>query len=171
MSSKKTKADDETNLKRRRFLTGTIYALTSLILGAISGSAGAYLLAKPREEDSNEWTDAGDVPQLRMEAPQEITFERSRIDGWKVLNEKSNAWVVLNGDGTLTAFSPLCTHLGCAYEWEAKKKEFSCPCHGSIFSQTGQVIAGPAPRPLDRYAVKVEGSRLWLGPVQSSRAS
>ena len=160
-----------TNIKRRRFLTGTMYALTSLILGAISGSAGAYLLGRPREEGREQWTDAGDVPELRLGTPQEITFERSRVDGWKVQNEKGNAWVVLNNDGTMTAFSPLCTHLGCAYQWTAKQKQFSCPCHGSAFGLNGNVLSGPAPRPLDRYAVKVEGSRLWLGPVKGSRTS
>jgi menaquinol-cytochrome c reductase iron-sulfur subunit len=163
--------DSGTKLKRRGFLTGTMYALTSLILGAITGSAGAYLLGRPREENREQWTDAGEVPELRVGTPQEITFERSRVDGWKVLNEKSSAWVLLNNDRTLTVFSPSCTHLGCAYQWAAKDKQFSCPCHGSTFGPGGNVISGPAPRPLDRYAIKVEGSRLWLGPVQHSPAS
>ena len=162
--------DTQRKIRRRQFLTGTIYALTSLILGAITGSAGAYLLGRPREENREQWTDAGEVPELRVGTPQEITFQRSRVDGWKVQNEKSSAWVILNDDRTLTAFSPLCTHLGCAYQWAAKEKQFSCPCHGSRFGPAGNVISGPAPRPLDRYAIKVEGSRLWLGSVEQNPA-
>lgn len=161
----------EEPIKRRRFLTTTIYTLTSLILGVVSGSAGAYLFARPKEVDQNQWTDAGDLPELRPESPEEITFQRSRVDGWEVRNEKSTAWIVLNSDGTLTAFSPLCTHLGCAYEWAAQQRRFSCPCHGSTFDLTGNVISGPAPRPLDRYLVKMEGSRLWLGPVEQPQNS
>jgi menaquinol-cytochrome c reductase iron-sulfur subunit len=165
------KMHTETALKRRGFLSATIYTLGSLIIGALGGSAGAYLLGSSGDEKRNEWTDAGDVPELRVGSPQAITFHRNRLDGWKVQNEKANAWVVLNPNGTLTAFSPLCTHLGCAYQWNDKKKQFACPCHGSAFSQTGAVIAGPAPRSLDRYSIKVEGSRLWLGPVQGPQNS
>jgi quinol---cytochrome c reductase iron-sulfur subunit, bacillus type len=165
------KMHTETTLKRRGFLSAAIYTLGSLILGALGGSAGAYLLGSSGDEKRNEWTDAGDLPELRVGSPQAITFHRNRLDGWKVQNEKANAWVVLNPNGTLTAFSPLCTHLGCAYQWKDKEKQFSCPCHGSAFSQTGAVIAGPAARPLDKYSIKVEGSRLWLGPVQGSQTS
>jgi menaquinol-cytochrome c reductase iron-sulfur subunit len=160
-----------TTIQRRKFLTRTIYTLASLLVGALGGSAGAYLLGRQEHERRNDWADAGEVPELRVGAPQEITFDRNRVDGWEVKNEKTSAWVILNGDGTLTAFSPQCTHLGCAYHWERSQQHFSCPCHGSVFSKTGSVITGPALRPLDRYLVKIEGSRLWLGPVQESRTS
>jgi menaquinol-cytochrome c reductase iron-sulfur subunit len=163
--------DAETSMKRRKFLGRMIYTLTSLLVGALGGSAGAYLLGRPEREGRKDWTDAGELPELSAGSPQEITFSRNRVDGWKVQNEKASAWVIVNDDRTLTAFSPLCTHLGCAYQWERTQNHFSCPCHGSVFSKTGSVIAGPAPRPLDRYLVKIEGSRLWLGPVQGSQSS
>lgn len=156
---------------RRKLLTGTMCALSSLIVGAISGSAGAYLLGGPKEQRQNEWTDAGDLPELRPGAPEQITFERRRADGWQIRKEKDSAWVILNNDATLTAFSPLCTHLGCAYQWSASHKQFLCPCHGSAFSPTGAVLSGPASRPLDRFPTKLEGSRLWLGPAQVPQVS
>lgn len=160
------------SLERRKILTGLIYALSALIAGAMGSSAGAYLLTDPTKyERRNDWTDAGDLPNLHPGAPEQITFERSRTDGWKTRKEKDSAWVVLNSDGTLSAFSPLCTHLGCAYQWSAQEKRFSCPCHGSAFSPTGAVLSGPATRPLDRFDTKVEGPRLWLGPVQTSQVS
>lgn len=159
----------ETKIARRSFITGAIYTLSSLITAALGGSAGAYLFGKPRTQKQSAWVDAGETPELHPGSPQEITFDRNRIDGWKVRNEKASAWVILNPDGELTAFSPLCTHLGCAYQWEPKQKCFSCPCHGSSFSETGAVLTGPATRPLDRYAIKTEGSRLWLGPIQTDR--
>src|SRR3569833_2428747 len=86
-------------------------------------SAGAYLLGTPREQQQMEWADAGELTQIHPSTPQAITFERNRVDGWKVRTEKTAAWVVSNSDGALTAFSPLCTHLGCAYSWAPKEQQ------------------------------------------------
>jgi menaquinol-cytochrome c reductase iron-sulfur subunit len=157
--------EDQGEIKRRPFLKGAIYMLTSVIGGTLLASVGEYLFGKSEAETSN-WADAGEVSELRPGAPQQLFFERTRIDGWKVRNERAAAWVILDNQKQLTAFSPVCTHLGCAYRWQADHKAFVCPCHGSIFSPTGEVLAGPANRPLDRYTVKVEEGRLWLGPVQ-----
>jgi menaquinol-cytochrome c reductase iron-sulfur subunit len=154
---------------RREFLTESICSLGSLIGGTVIASAGAYLLGTPRQTQQTEWADAGELSQIHPSTPQSLTFERNRVDGWKVRTEKASVWVVANKDGSLTAFSPLCTHLGCAYSWEPKEEKFACPCHGSFFSKTGEVITGPAERPLDRYEVKVEGSRIWLGPIEPQK--
>lgn len=157
--------------RRRNFLTGAIYTLSSLIFGTLAASVGGYLFGTPRRAAQNSWCDAGDISELRTGSPEQITFERSRTDAWKVEREKASAWLVLKNDGSLTAFSPLCTHLGCSYHWDNEKHRFACPCHGSEFSKTGAVITGPASRPLDRYTVKIEGTRLWLGPIQSRQQS
>lgn len=57
------------------------------------------------------------------------------------------------------AFSGKCPHLGCGYKWrnvrKLGKEVFLCPCHLSIFDVTGQVIGGPAPRPLDVLPIQV----------------
>lgn len=59
-------------------------------------------------------------------------------------------------DGGFLALSPTCTHLGCSLHWDAEKNRFQCPCHGSSFSLTGEVLTAPAPRPLDMYPVRIE---------------
>ena len=152
---------------RRGFLARCIYLLGSLIGGTLVASVGTYLGGTPKP-DEDEWADAGDVSELRRGVPQELVFTRTRTDAWRVQNEKSTAWVILDAQNRLTAFSPSCPHLGCAYHWESKERLFVCPCHGSKFKETGEVSRGPADRPLNRYPVKIEGDRLWLGPLPNS---
>ncbi len=59
-------------------------------------------------------------------------------------------------DGGFLALSRTCTHLGCSVPWDEAEKKFICPCHGSTFSPTGQVLTAPAPRPLDIFPVRIE---------------
>jgi menaquinol-cytochrome c reductase iron-sulfur subunit len=98
-----------------------------------------------------------------------MVFRQNRVDGWKILSEKSTAWVVKISDSQVVAFGPQCTHLGCAYHWDDKQSEFLCPCHTSIFRIDGTVVSGPAPRPLDRYDTKVVDGKLLLGALHESQ--
>jgi len=154
-------------LPRRGFIAKSIYAVTTLISGVLAGSVGTYLGGAPKSNASM-WADAGETTELRPGPPQEISFERSTNDGWNARTEKASAWVIIDEAGSLTAFAPACTHLGCAYRWESRKELFVCPCHGSEFSKTGEVVTGPAERPLDQFSTKVEGNRLWLAPKKLS---
>ena len=66
-----------------------------------------------------------------------------RIDGRAVAVYKDK-------NGQVAMFKAHCTHLGCPLEYNAAEQSFDCPCHGSRFSITGEVIEGPAIKPLER---------------------
>jgi menaquinol-cytochrome c reductase iron-sulfur subunit len=159
---------DARETSRRRFHIGVIYGLMSAISAALGIPALIYLFFPPKVKKANPWIEIGDVTRLTPDSPVELTFRRTRIDGWKVISEKSTAWVVKAGDNRITAFGPQCTHLGCAYHWEEGKNEFLCPCHNSLFAIDGKVISGPAPRPLDRYETRIEGNKLLVGKLITS---
>ncbi len=65
-----------------------------------------------------------------------------------------NIWVV-HYQGKIYALSTTCTHLGCTPNWLESAAKFKCPCHGSGFYITGVNFEGPAPRPLERWAISV----------------
>jgi len=124
-------------------------------------------LLPPKLKKEDEWTEVGDVSRIGVKAPMEMAFRRNRVDGWRVISEKSTAWVVKQDNGQVVAFGPQCTHLGCAYHWDDGKNQFLCPCHTSLFSMDGRVSGGRAQRPLDRYETKVEGKKLLIGPLRA----
>jgi len=64
-------------------------------------------------------------------------------------------------DGILALWQK-CTHLGCAVPWVEEEGQFHCPCHGSIFNKVGEVISGPATRPMDIFPIDVRENEVWV---------
>ncbi len=53
-----------------------------------------------------------------------------------------------NEEGVLHLVNTTCTHMGCELNWNSAERSWDCPCHGSRFSYEGEVIEGPAIKPL-----------------------
>jgi menaquinol-cytochrome c reductase iron-sulfur subunit len=148
---------------RRTFYSAVIAGLGGLMTAALAAPAAAYLLIRPKSQKQSDFVPAADLSQLTVGKPEEVVFRRTRVDGWRVLNEKSTAWVLRKDDRNVIAFAPQCTHLGCAYHWDEKEQNFLCPCHTSTFSIDGTVLTGPAPRPLDRLVTKIDQGKILIG--------
>jgi len=69
--------------------------------------------------------------------------------------------------GDFVALSTRCMHLGCPVRFVAASERFICPCHGGVYTFTGEVAGGPPVRPLDRFYVRVRNSQLEIGPRYS----
>ena len=78
-------------------------------------------------------------------------LKRTVSEVWK---DTEHLWLVHTDEG-LYSLVATCTHLGCTPNWAPGEKLFKCPCHGSVFTLAGDVVAGPAPEPLYRTPLRL----------------
>lgn len=82
-------------------------------------------------------------------------------DGTVRFNKEQKAYVV-GSPGGVYALSAVCTHLGCITRFLSDQSVIACPCHGSRFDLEGNVVEGPAPRPLPWLDVTLDSSGLLV---------
>jgi cytochrome b6-f complex iron-sulfur subunit len=60
-------------------------------------------------------------------------------------------------DGGFKAFSAVCTHLNCTVQYRDDLRQIWCACHNGLYDLEGRNVSGPPPRPLEEFAVNVQG--------------
>ncbi len=65
--------------------------------------------------------------------------------------------LVRTADGEYRAMSAVCTHLNCTVQYRGDVREVWCACHNGFYDLNGRNVAGPPPRPLESYAVHING--------------
>ncbi len=112
------------------------------------------------------------------------TVDEFKVGAVKVVRE-GKFYVTRVPEGFLALWWK-CPHLGCTVPWRendpvmggppgpgdtpfAEKGRFNCPCHGSIYNRYGQIITGPAPRPMDRFPLTIQNGRILVetGPTKA----
>ena len=71
--------------------------------------------------------------------------------------------IVMRDKEGVTAFSLICTHLGCTVQWQEGKQQFYCPCHDGVYDRNGDVLSGPPPMPLEQLQAKIVGDEVVVG--------
>lgn len=61
-------------------------------------------------------------------------------------------------NGQFVTYSAICTHAGCTVQFNPHAQEIACPCHGAVFdpNNNAQVLAGPAPYPLQKITTRYD---------------
>lgn len=123
---------------RREFLVKSVFVAGGLIL---SLKAGGSASARGLEE---------------VVVPVGVDSPLSKVGGSAVVASASGKIIVVRkSESEFVAFSAVCTHKRGIVEYEAAKKQFVCPKHGSTFDgATGAVVEGPADDPLPSYKTK-----------------
>ena len=150
-------------LSRRNFMQAAIWGIGGLIGIGFGVSAVAYVVGPSlKSQQTQTWVRLGPTSKVELGIPTLFTFKIDTQTGW-ISNTQEISVYVLSTDGrTYIAMSNICTHLGCHVRWIFEKDQFYCPCHNGQFDSNGMVVAGPPPRPLDRYEIKVENDQLYV---------
>ncbi len=148
---------DEKPISRRRLMAYAWIGAAAIVIAELIGGTFAFLW--PR----------------RKGAKVETIFIAGKVTDFKVGEvapfRKERAFIVRTEGGFL-ALSSICTHLHCIVNWNEIHKKFECPCHGAKFNQTGEVLEGPPPRPLDLYKLQIAAGNLVIdvaNPMERSK--
>ncbi len=137
-------------MERRRFIQSLECIAAGLmcagVSGLIVGCSGLRYVPSKRDGDRLmvRRADVGDGTQLLIEDPQ---LARA-------------VYLHRFADDTYSAVLTRCTHQGCQVEPAGDR--LACPCHGSEYRLTGEVLRGPAERPLLRYAVTTDSEHIYI---------
>ena len=83
--------------------------------------------------------------------------------------QKGRLYISRLEDGGFLALWHRWTHLGCTVPWREEEGLFHCPCHSSVFTPVGEVLSGPAPRPMDIFQIQVVDGAVFVDtstPIQ-----
>src|SRR5262245_42143405 len=149
-------ADDADGATRRTFLAATMGALfgSSLAVGFTSLAVThlMWLLGFARFM----------FPNILIEPPTrfKVGFPDQLAQGQVETKfiPQFGVWVVryeYDGQPMIYAIKSVCTHLGCTPHWLEAEPKCKCPCHGRGFYTDAITYEGPAPRPLERYAISL----------------
>ncbi len=155
VENKAIRHEDE-DVPRRTFFKILIAALNGLIGLAFAIPGAGYILTPLLQKREGSWMEIGRVNDFPEENVAKAVFRYVDTTSYAHEEKQNFAWVRRQADGQVVAFSPKCTHMGCNVSWNAVTAQFECPCHGGRYDAQGNVIAGPPPRPLERYATKIE---------------
>jgi menaquinol-cytochrome c reductase iron-sulfur subunit len=142
-------------ITRRDFIKVTTCIVGGLIGAALGLPAIAYVLDPAFKAGAKEgWVPVGKVADMEIGKPYPFSFTRVKVNGWERTSTTHGGFAIRRSENPqdIIILNSRCTHLGCTVNWKDEAGAFVCPCHDAKFSREGVVLAGPPPRPLDRYA-------------------
>ncbi|MFM8636040.1 MAG: ubiquinol-cytochrome c reductase iron-sulfur subunit [Planctomycetia bacterium] len=138
--------------ERRSFLSYAVGSFMAVGFTALSATGGLFTLGLARFMFPNVLAE----PPSRFKVGSKEGFPSGKVETKFVA--QYGVWVVnseFQGQQQIYALKTVCTHLGCTPNWLEAEQKFKCPCHGSGFYKDGINFEGPAPRPLERYAIRI----------------
>jgi menaquinol-cytochrome c reductase iron-sulfur subunit len=152
-------------LSRRRFLEKLSIALGSFCAAVVGLPLIGFVIAPLFRKVPEQWVTLGKVDDFQIGKTVTVPVVDSSSLPWAGITAKNAIWLRRESATSFIAFSANCTHLGCPVRWMEGAELFLCPCHGGAYYSDGSVAAGPPPRPLFRYDVRVENGEVKMNSV------
>jgi len=148
---------------RRDFMSLMTLAIGGLIGLAMGIPAVAFIVGPALQQGKDkQWIRLGAVAKIEPNTPTLFKTRISRQTGYIVTEEELSVYALTENGSDFIVMSNICTHLGCRIRWVSAQSQYFCPCHNGVFDKNGNVLAGPPPRPLDRFEVKLEDGQLFI---------
>lgn len=141
-------------INRRDFIKGTTVIIGGIITAVIGVPTVAYLIDPALRKDTSEgWIPVAKMENVPVGVPTPFSFTLVQVNGWERTSTSHGGYVLRKSEDPedLLVLNSKCTHLACTVNWSESDKVYLCPCHDAKFSEQGEVLDGPPPRPLDRY--------------------
>lgn len=159
-NDEKPRAAEE--VSRRRFLEIFCWAVGTVCAAVVAVPAVGFILAPLFSKSPQLWRSVGKVDDFEIGKTVKVTFEDASPLPWAGVTANTAAWLRRVSQTEFIAFAINCSHLGCPVRWLPEANLFMCPCHGGVYYADGRVAAGPPPRPLTRYVVRVKNGEVQL---------
>ncbi len=91
-----------------------------------------------------------------------IPLSEIEVNSSKKIRFAGGTYIVIRTERGVFALSAVCTHLGCLVNWEPDAQEIVCPCHVARFDLNGNVIGGPAPKPLQQIKATIVNGKIEI---------
>jgi len=147
---------------RRRFFARLCIGLGALCGAALSVPGIGFVLGPLFRKPRNVWRAVGRIDDFRVGETVNVTFIDPSPLPWAGVTARTAAWLRRVNDQDFVAFAVNCSHLGCPVRWLPDANLFMCPCHGGVYYDDGKVAAGPPPRPLSRYPVRIANGEVQI---------
>jgi Rieske Fe-S protein len=145
--------------KSRRSFLVLLAGLGSAAIGLVVAVPGVTYVLDPLLRGAGRkgrWVKLGSVESISEDHPVAVPVVGEQVDAWTRAPNVRLGMVWLRKKGEkVTALNAECPHLGCKVGYDPERKRFACPCHESAFTPDGEVLGGPAPRPLDPLETRV----------------
>jgi menaquinol-cytochrome c reductase iron-sulfur subunit len=162
MSAHPPAVPDPTTPSRRRFLNRLSLVLSGAIAAVATVPVLGFLLSPLTRKAPRVWRSVGSAAAFRVGETVNVVFEDASPLPWAGVTARTAAWLRRDDAHHFTAFTVHCTHLGCPVRWVADAKLFLCPCHGGVYYADGTVSAGPPPKTLPQYPVRVRAGQVEI---------
>ncbi len=166
--TKKEGAGEPLSPQRRRFLARLSIAAGAVAVAMVGVPVVGFIIGPLLRKMPETWRAIGPVQNFAIGETVKVSFRDPTPLAWAGITAETGAWLRRDSDSEFTAFALNCTHLGCPVRWLDKANLFICPCHGGVFYRDGGVAGGPPPRPLFKYAVRINHGQVEIlaGPVK-----